>query len=38
MKIDEFKLLTPFQQAIILLLERAVKALESLVREDEHYG
>lgn len=34
MKIDDFKVLTPFQQAVILLLERAVKALESIARED----
>lgn len=35
MRIDDFKLLTPFQQAVILLLERVVKALESIAREAE---
>lgn len=35
MKIEEFKVLSPFQQAIILLLERAVKALESIARVGE---
>lgn len=35
MKFDDFKVLTPFQQAVILLLERAVKAMESIAREDE---
>lgn len=34
MNIDDMKLCTPFQQAVILLLERAVKALESIARED----
>lgn len=35
MNIDLFKALNPFQQAVILLLERAVKALESLAKEME---
>lgn len=35
MNIADFKPLTPFQQAVILLLERAVKALESLAKEME---
>lgn len=35
MKIDDLKLCSPFQQAVILLLERAVRALESLAKEME---
>lgn len=30
MKMEDLKLLTPFQQAIIFLLEKAVKALEEI--------
>lgn len=34
MQLTDFKILTPFQQALILLLERAVRALENIARED----
>lgn len=36
MKLGDFKGLSPFQQAVILLLERAVKALESIARRTRY--
>lgn len=35
MKFDDFKAMTPYQQEMLLVLERIAKSLESLAKTDE---